>query len=283
MWRFTGPSGYTTIVEQSSSIPPTTLVLIRHGHVADNDQRRDARLSGWFDAPLSPLGWAQAERLRARLEAIAPVVDALYASPLRRARDTADVLAPALGIRPRLVGSLREISCGRVDGLPLARVQQRRPDLWRRNLTQEDDDFRWPGGESYRDFRARALRAVRTIAARHAGGRVVIVTHAGVITQVLGALHGLAAARWGAFVAGNGSISEVQWSGDAGRVLRFDDRAHLVGLLPAPDGVGAAEDPQVVARGARGLGPRAGRRDSPAIGDAEVVAERAGDHVARSG
>ena len=63
---------------------PTTLVLVRHGHVADNDCGTGARLCGWTDPPLSPLACAQALRLRARLAAEPPFA-AAYTSPLRRA------------------------------------------------------------------------------------------------------------------------------------------------------------------------------------------------------
>ena len=236
----------------------------------DNDQGHGARLTGWLDAPLSALGWAQAERLCARL-AGGPRPDALYASPLRRARDTAEVLATALGLSPRLLGSLREIDCGRLDGLPLAQVKRRHPELWRRNLAQQSDAFRWPGGESYREFRARALRAVGRIARQHRGGRVVIVTHAGVITQVLGALHRVPAARWSAFVVGNASITEVRWSGSTGTLLRADDRRHLGRVSAAPDGVGPPDHPQVIARRPGGLGPGAGRGAAPAVRNDQVI------------
>ena len=257
-------------------------MFIRHGHVSDNDQGRGARLNGWLDVPLSALGSAQTERLRRHLAAGAPV-DALYASPLRRARQTAAALSTTLGIRPRLLDSLREISCGRLDGLPLEEVQRRLPELWRRNLAQVDDDFRWPGGESYRAFRARVLRAVGRIAARHPGRRVVVVTHAGVISQVLGALHGIGPSRWTAFVAGNASITEVRWHDGAGTVLRFDDRDHLAGALPAPGGVGAADHPQLIARQAGGLGAGAGRGAAQPVRDGQVVAQRPREHVAGAG
>ena len=250
---------------------PTTLLFVRHGHVADNDHGRGARLTGWLDAPLSPLGRAQAERLGARL-ANGPRPDALYASPLRRARDTAEALATALGASPRLLGSLREIHCGRLDGLPLEQVQRRYPQLWRRNLAQESDAFRWPGGESYREFRARVLRAVRHIAQKHRGGRVVIVTHSGVITQVLGALHRVPAARWSTFVVSNASITEVRWDCGTGTLLRGDDRRHLERGSAVPDRVGAPDHPEVIARRPSRLGPGAGRGAAPAVRDREVIA-----------
>ncbi|MGH2355075.1 MAG: histidine phosphatase family protein, partial [Chloroflexota bacterium] len=205
---------------------PTTLLLVRHGHVADNDAQPAARLCGWSDPPLSALGRRQVAWLRWRLHQEAPIA-ALYTSPLQRAKYTAQTIAGLLGLRPRRRHVLREISCGSLDGWPLAEVRRRYPQLWAANLAQRDETFCWPGGESYRAFRARALRAVQGIAAAHSGQRVLIVTHAGVISQIVGALAGTSAARWEAFRAGNASVTELLWQGDGGRVLRFDDRHHV--------------------------------------------------------
>ena len=207
-------------------MPSTTLVLLRHGHVTDNDPGEHARLCGWTDPPLSPLGLGQAHALRAQIGR-EPAAVAVYASPLRRARDTAQTVADALALPLRLRRSLREIGCGVVDGWPLWRVQQCYPELWAANLAQVDAAFRWPGGESYRSFRARALRAVGRILAAHPGERVIVVTHTGVITQVLGALAGTSAARWDAFRVGNASITELRWQHGRSSLLRFDDRRHL--------------------------------------------------------
>jgi alpha-ribazole phosphatase/probable phosphoglycerate mutase len=139
-----------------------------------------------------------------------------------------------LGVAPRAFDLLREIHCGRLEGVPLAEVQQRYPILWRANLRQIDDGFQWPGGESYRDFRQRVLHAVSTIAARHRGERVIIVTHAGVISQVLGALNGVRAACWEAFRPHNASLTIVQWADGAGYLRTFNDHDHLGHDFVAP-------------------------------------------------
>jgi broad specificity phosphatase PhoE len=212
---------------------PTRLVFVRHAHVAENDAAAGARLCGWFDAPLSRRGWAQVERLTARLER-RPSHTALYTSSSRRALSMARVIGSRLGLLPRPLDLLREIHCGRLEGIPLTEVQRRYPFLWQTNLAQADDGFRWPGGESYRDFRRRVLRAVAAIAASHPGERVMIVTHAGVIGQVLGALHDVRAACWEAFRPTNASLTVVDWIGRTGHVLTFDDHDHLRqrGLTP---------------------------------------------------
>jgi broad specificity phosphatase PhoE len=205
---------------------PTTLVLIRHAHAGDPNGGGPGLMCGWHDAPLSPLGRAQVEQLRARLAAEEPP-SALYVSALKRAQQTAQAVPAGLRLRARLLGALREIYCGQFEGLPLAEVQSQYPELWQRHLAQTDEHFRWPGGESYCGFRSRVLSTLRRIAAAYPGQRVWVITHAGVVSQLLGAFYGISAARWEVFRPGNASITEVSWDGEAGTLVRFDDRTHL--------------------------------------------------------
>jgi broad specificity phosphatase PhoE len=128
--------------------------------------------------------------------------------------------------------ALREIHCGVLDGAVLAEVQTRHPELWSRNLAQSDESFGWPGGETYGEFRSRVLDSMRHIASLHPASRVLIVTHAGVISQVLGASAGLSAARWEAFRPANASVTEVLWRGRTGSIVRFNDCAHLADCQP---------------------------------------------------
>lgn len=203
-----------------------TLLLIRHAHTLENGGSRIPRLCGRYDAPLSELGARQVERLRGVL-AFADA-EAAYASPLRRAMTTAGALPERLSPMP--LHSLQEIDCGRVDGWLLSEIKERYLDLWERNLVQEEDAFGWPGGETYEQFRSRVIRTARAIAGRHCGERVLAVTHAGFISQLLGCVAGVKASRWEEFRPGNASITEVQWRGDDFCVVRYDDRRHLEGL-----------------------------------------------------
>ena len=200
----------------------TRLLLIRHAHVDTGASA--GRLCGWLDLPLSAKGHAQLETLHDR-----PLVrerpDALYTSTLGRAREVASVLADMwqLGVHP--VEALREIHCGRLDGMILEEIRREYPELWARNRSQQDDDFTWPEGESYREFRQRVLTALSGIAARHRGERVAVVTHAGVIAQVLGVLKGRPAAVWEHDRPSPLTVTEVTWiDGAPAAVLRFNAR-----------------------------------------------------------
>jgi broad specificity phosphatase PhoE len=206
------------------NLPTTWLIFVRHGHTAANDVE-DVQVSGWTDHPLSPLGRRQADALRRRLEVTPP--DVIYTSPLQRAASTAEALAGLAPQPPQPLDDLREIYCGEADGRPLREARERFAEVWAANLRQEDESLRWPGGESYREFRDRCLAAVHRIAAAHPGERVVVVTHAGVICQVIGAIHGHSPALWDCFRPGNCSLTEVEWRGGTGTVVGFDDRSHL--------------------------------------------------------
>ena len=202
----------------------TTLLLVRHGHAEECDPP-EGRLCGWYDAPLSWRGREEGDKLAAALRS-QPRPTALYTSPLRRARETAEILGGVFHLLPVSVPDLREISCGELDGLPLREVQQRHPEIWQRNLQQDDDYFRWPGGESCLEFRARVLRAAAGIAASHRGERVIVVTHTGVVTQLIGAVEGLSAATWDAFRPAHASLTELLWADGAVRVVRFNQQGH---------------------------------------------------------
>lgn len=198
-------------------------------------------MSGWTDFPLSPLGRRQAEALARRL-ANEPPVSALYTSPLQRALDTARTLTGAGLPDLTSLDDLREQWCGEVDGWPVSEVRKRFPDLWEANFRQADPDFRWPGGESHCELRERCLAAIRRLAAAHPGERVAVVTHAGVICTVIGWLHGTSPAQWEKYRPGNCSLTEIDWTGDCGTMIRFDDRAHLVGVKVEDDGMAVSLD-----------------------------------------
>ncbi len=208
-------------MQQHTSLP-TTLVLIRHAQAADRDPEGQLLLSGQVDLSLTRHGRMQAERLR-HLDGHLRSVQAIYTSTLRRAIDTARPLADELKLVPRAWPSLCEISCGRLDGMSVAQVRRDYPRLWHANIAQNNDDFCWPGGETYTQFRHRVLRAVQRIARTHAGGRVVIVTHAGVISQIVGYLTDEPAARWEVFRPYLATLTEMRWRGRTGVLVHFGD------------------------------------------------------------
>jgi broad specificity phosphatase PhoE len=122
------------------------LLMVRHAAPAEEWQA-EARLCGWYDPPLGARGRQQAEAAAERLagECEATVV---YASPLRRAWQTAEVIAARLALPITALAGIREVHCGALDGLPYDTVRALYPEVWARNAAQRDESFRWPGARA---------------------------------------------------------------------------------------------------------------------------------------
>jgi broad specificity phosphatase PhoE len=209
----------------------TRLLLIRHAHIDTGDP---PRLCGQFDVPLSRKGREQLAAICCDI-CFTTVPAALYSSPLSRAVETADALGRVWRLATRIERALGEISCGALEGRPIAEIEREQADLWRRNLAQQDDEFRWPGGESYADFRARIVGALDRIAAAHPAQSVAIVTHSGVIAQVMNLLTGRPAAVWDQDRPDPLTMTEVTWAaGGPVRLHRFSERTPCAGSSPRP-------------------------------------------------
>lgn len=154
---------------------PTRLLLARHG---ETDWNRAGRWQGHADPPLNDAGRRQAEMLAEQLADDG--VAAIYASDLRRARQTADVVARRLGIAVVATSALREIDVGSWSGLTRAEVEARFPEGFARWLQGEIGH----DGETREELTARVVPAVERIAAAHLGSTVLVVTHGGVIRAV---------------------------------------------------------------------------------------------------
>src|SRR5262245_22192872 len=149
------------------------LLLARHGQSVANAVRR---FQGHQDVPLSDLGRSQAAALGKALRSgrLAHV----YASPLERARLTAEAVVAELGVPPlTLVDDLRELSLGEWEGCTVDEIRAQPGDPYARWVR---DPVRHlpPGGEPLTAVQQRALRAVDAIAASHPDGqRVLVVSH----------------------------------------------------------------------------------------------------------
>ncbi len=108
-----------------------------------------------------------------------------YTSPLGRAHTTALIISKYLpGVKVRVHKGLRERSFGCLEGLDASTAQGQFPEASARNQSREDD-YVPPGGESRRDARTRALATLQDIAQKHAGERVLIITHSALLSTLL--------------------------------------------------------------------------------------------------
>ncbi len=179
---------------------PPTLFLVRHGQTAWNVQRR---VLGRTDIPLDDTGKQQAGGLRARLGA----VDAVWTSPLSRARETASALD--CSVPPRVHHGLVEMDQGELDGLGEAELTGDYATILRQ-WREDPSGLRLPGGETMDEVRDRGMAALAEIA-QASSGRVAVVTHQLVIATVLCALAQEPLSRWRLHTHPNCAWTEVCW------------------------------------------------------------------------
>lgn len=208
----------------TTPVVTTTLLLIRH---AETDWNQSGRWQGHTDIPLNETGRRQAAALALRL-AIRPFA-AVYSSDLKRAAETATILAEPHGLGPTLFEDLRERSGGTLEGLTGAELIARDPELLNRIRQGYESP---PGGESNADLKRRAVPALERIVASHRGESVAVVTHGGTLRVLIGHLLQMPPGRWPSLaVSGNTGLSEIHFEQDLPRLVLLNDTCHLDGLL----------------------------------------------------
>ena len=213
------------------SPPPgaTTVLLVRHGESAPaHPDRPFPSKGGHGDPELDPVGVEQAVLLAERLRSV--TIAAVYVTTLRRTHQTAAPLAAVRGLTPIEEPDLREVFLGDWEEGEFRRRAAQRDPIFEQIFLQE----RWdviPGAEPHEEFDARVWRGFQRVVAAHPDECVVVVSHGGVIGQLL---HRVTNARRFAFAgADNASISEVVADNDRIILRRYNDVAHLLPLLPA--------------------------------------------------
>ncbi|GAA0586513.1 histidine phosphatase family protein [Actinomadura livida] len=206
------------------------ILLIRHGSSeAARVDRPFPLVDGHGDPDLAPEGREQAERVCERLAD--ENLDALYVTPLRRTSQTAAPLARRLGMEPLVEPGLREVYLGEWEGGLFRKMVAENTPVVQRMFTEE----RWdviPGAENDEAFARRVAESLARLATAHAGGRIAVFTHGGVIAQALAAATG---SRPFAFLApDNASISRLVSLGGLSSVRGFNDISHLDWSAPEP-------------------------------------------------
>lgn len=215
---------------ESGADKPTHLYLIRHGQSNVNVEPIVGGMRG--DRGLTELGRLQAERLRDRLEKSGEIkADVLIASTLPRARQTAEIIQPALGIPMLLDDDVQEIRLGIGDGMPLADFKAQYGWV---DFDYEPHRRLVPESESLSDFVNRTCRALERITREHAGKTIVVVCHGGIVDSSFYYFFDipmLAAAQTG-FNTHNTSITHwARWMIRGKwrwRIERYNDDSHLV-------------------------------------------------------
>jgi probable phosphoglycerate mutase len=186
------------------------LVLIRHGRTAYNAERR---FLGRTDVPLDEVGTAEVAKLAASVRGS---FEAIYSSPLLRARQTAAPLAPP---EATLEVDLCELDLGELEGLSGPEAMERHAPFLQAFREGDPTHLRVPGGETFGELLQRSQEAILRIARQHRpGDRVAVVTHQMVIAALTCTLHGDPLSSWRRHGVVNTGISMVTWDGLSLRV-----------------------------------------------------------------
>jgi broad specificity phosphatase PhoE len=181
-----GPVGSPTQRRAGASdLASVTIWYIRHGHNPANQPPR--RLSHQvIDYPLTDLGVTQATTLGERL-ARHPAPAAIYASPLRRATQTAGIIARHAGTAVTVLEDLRELNVGELDGRHDEQAWAIHDQVLA-DWSAGRHDSAFPGGENHHQMTARLTAALRRTAEHPPGSRVLVVAHGGIIRAAIPAI-----------------------------------------------------------------------------------------------
>lgn len=205
----------------------TEIILIRHGETVANARHI---IQGQTDTLLNETGEQQAERIAGRLRDTE--FTAIYASDLKRAMRTAEVIARPHGNAVIPCPGLREWHLGAWQGKTIEEVAELYPDEYR-NFSQDSPETLITGGESRREVQQRVSETLITLAQRHPGGRLLLVSHGGAIGMILRhILHAEQLAFPRRPRTENASFSKVLYYEDGSWQLAcWNDVSHLRGLV----------------------------------------------------
>ena len=200
------------------------IILVRHGETGWNKEHRIQGAGS--DIPLNEVGLRQAEAVASRLKD--EKIEAIYCSPLERARNTAQAIARHHQLTLNTLPSLREMEVGELEGVYSADLRLRFDEF----ICQQGDDpvrGKLPGGESICDVQNRAWDAVKSISDKHADCTVVIVTHYFVIMSLVCRILNLPLSHIPRLRLSPATITAFTLDGSSGaRLELFNDGCHNI-------------------------------------------------------
>jgi broad specificity phosphatase PhoE len=207
---------------------PTTIYLIRHGQT---DWNKEKIFRGRVDVPLNEHGKKEARALSRHLEYVRAT--AVYASPLSRAFETAEILARPHSLKVKRDEGLIDMDYGKWQGLPDAQAREQFPGthhLWHENPQR----VKFPGGESLAMVRKRALASLDSISLKNPEGTVFVVAHRVVTKLLMASALGLSNSAFWKIRQDNCAYNIIELSESGATVLLMNDTCHMrsAGLAP---------------------------------------------------
>jgi phosphoserine phosphatase len=206
----------------------TEFLLIRHG---ETEWNRELVFRGRADIPLSARGKQQAEQLAVALAT--EKIDAIYASPLSRARQTAAPLVASRNREIQIVDSLLDMNFGEWEGLSVKEVELRDPgqyQLWK----DHPERCRPPGGESLEAIRSRVKSGLSQWVASHPEQTIALVTHRVVCKILLCEILGLDNSAFWRIQQDICALNHFRAENSEYILLKLNDTCHLRAERSAP-------------------------------------------------
>lgn len=196
------------------------LLLVRHGETAFNSAHR---FQGHTNVELSATGIAQAEKLRDRLAK--EKIDLAYASDLKRAVKTAELITSRHKINAISTPELREINYGEMEGLTFDEINRLHPEV-ANECIDWSCELKFPGGEGFQEFSKR-IQGFSERLNKHAPEQtVLVVAHGGPLRLLLCYLLELELWHWRQFQLDVASLSIVMTYPDVAIVNLLNDTSH---------------------------------------------------------
>jgi probable phosphomutase (TIGR03848 family) len=192
-------------VKKTAPPASTVVLLVRHGQTPTTGKLLPGRAAGLH---LAETGIAQAAAVAERIAAL-KTVDAIYASPLERARETAAPIGVARGLKVQIDKGLLEADFGEWTGAELKNLMKL-PE-WG-TVQRAPSTFRFPGGESFTEMQLRIVTALDRLRAKHPGGTIVCVSHADPIKAAVAHAMGTHLDLFQRIVISTCSVSAVAYS-----------------------------------------------------------------------
>ena len=208
--------------------PPTAdvVLLVRHGQTPTTGKTLPGRAKGLH---LADTGRAQADAVAERIATL-PRVDAIYASPLERARETAMPIGKARGLAVRVERGLVECDFGDWTGGELKDLAKL-PE-WG-TVQRYPSGFRFPNGESFTEMQGRMVSTIARLRAKHPGGVIVAVSHADPIKAAVADALGTHLDLFQRISISTCSVTAIAYSPSGPHVLTVNETGDLSKLTPS--------------------------------------------------
>lgn len=205
----------------------TTILLVRHGQTPTTGKVLPGRAKGLH---LADEGHRQAETAAERIAALGKV-EAVYSSPLERAKETAAPISKVLGLRTKVDRGLFECDFGDWTGKELKKLMKL-PE-WQ-TVQRAPSTFRFPNGESFTEMQTRMVSALDRLRREHPGGTIVCVSHADTIKAAVAHALGTHIDLFQRIVISPASVSALTWHAGGPIVLAVNSTGRpLTELRPA--------------------------------------------------